>query len=112
MSYNTVIYTYCNALSISLAYLQICAHCLCLGELDVEYDEERYNPDDEYDPTKVYPGTEHLWRNEHGEKIYYDGSESEGYDEDDDDDYDDDGTVELEKFYIDDADDIDMSLRI
>ena len=78
----------------------------------MEYDEERYNPDDEYDPTKVYPGTEHLWRNEHGEKIYYDGSESEGYDDDDDDDYDDDGTVESEKFYIDDADDIDMSLRI
>ena len=79
----------------------------------MEYDEERYNPDDEYDPTKVFPGTEHLWRNEHGEKIYYDGvEESEGYDDDDDDDYDDDGTDELEKFYMDDADDIDMSLRI
>ena len=69
----------------------------------MEFDEERNNPLDEYDPTKVVPGTEHLWLNEHGEKVYFDGV-------DDDEDV----NEELEDFFIDEVeqDMIDMSLRI
>ena len=78
------------------------------GQLDVEYDEERNNPLDEFDPNKVIPGTEHLWLNDRGETVYYDGTN-------DDEDYENMNEVpdELEDFYMDDTeDDIDMSLRI
>ena len=94
------------SLSLSLSLSPPSPAVFYIGQLDVEYDEERNNPHDEYDPTKVVPGTEHLWLNEHGEKVYYDGNDEDNYDEKSD---------ELEEIFIthgSEDDDIDMSLRI